>query len=155
MYETKKGWIEKIVPFNDITKEISKTNIDYLQWKVLQTKESKFLPTNKNITLAFILNLKNNKELLLNSIQGDMDENVKKKLSPKWFYDHYVKDGFHNYDAYETNRELAILFGIPSVLIEGICVNRVIEKDKKSLNEIKEIFPNCYICNINGKVIAK
>lgn len=75
-------------------------------------------------------------------------------ILPKWFYDKYVKGGFHNYDSYETKREVAILFGVPSVYIEGLCVNKEIENDKNKLKQIKELFPECYICNIDGVVIG-
>ena len=157
IYETKEGKVEKIVPFNEIQNEINNSDIEYLRWEVYQTKEARFLPTNKNYPIAFILNLNNEyKELLDYSIQGNkLDEKVKKKILPKWFYGKYVKGRFHNYDSFETKREIAILFGLPSILIEGIIVNKTLEKDKKSLNKIKGIFPDCYICNIDGKVIVE
>lgn len=56
-------------------------------------------------------------------------------------------------DDFFTNRESAILFGIPSNLIEGILVGRKPEKDNKILNEIKELLPNCYICSLDGIII--
>ncbi len=63
------------------------------------------LPTNNYISLAFIINASKNRELLFNSIQSnELDDNIKKKILPKWFYNHYVKGGFHNYDPYETER---------------------------------------------------
>lgn len=52
-----------------------------------------------------------------------------------------------------TDRESAILFGIPSNFIEGILVGRKYEKDKEILEKIKILQPNCYICNLGGKVI--
>lgn len=155
-YETKEGMIERIVAFDEIEDEIKNTDLDYFQWQVYQTKEGRFLPTNKKVTMAFIINGTDNTQLLSNSIQGnDLDEKIKKKILPKWFYDKYVKGGFHNYDSYETKRESAILFGIPSVLIEGICVNSSLEKDINLLKQIKEIFPSAYICNVEGKVIVE
>ena len=42
-------------------------------------------------------------------------------------------------DDFFTDRESAILFGIPSNFIEGILVGRVYEKDKDILDEIKKI----------------
>ena len=47
----------------------------------------------------------------------------------------------------------AILFGIPSNLIEGILVGRKYEKDENILKEIKKLLPDCYICNLDGNVI--
>ena len=155
-YETKEGMIEKVVAFDEIENEIKTTNLEYFQWQVYQTKEGRFLPTNKKVTMAFILNGTGNTKLLNNSIQSDdLDGNIKKKILPKWFYDKYVKGGFHNYDSYETRRESAILFGMPSKLIEGICVNNDLEKDINTLKQIKDIFPDCYICNVEGKIIVE
>ncbi len=37
--------------------------------------------------------------------------------------------------------------------IHGIFVGRKIEKDKNSLDYIKSKLPDCYICNLDGKVI--
>ena len=61
--------------------------------------------------------------------------------------DRKIKDDFF------TDRESAILFGIPSNLIEGILVGRIYEKNNKILDEIKELLPNSYICNLDGIVI--
>ena len=46
------------------------------------------------------------------------------------------------------------MFGLPASLIEGIFVGRKIENDEKSLNYIKGKLPDCYICNLDGKVIV-
>jgi hypothetical protein len=45
------------------------------------------------------------------------------------------------------------MFGLPSKLIEGVFVGRKVEQDKELLNYIKEQLPDCYICNLDGKVI--
>lgn len=52
-----------------------------------------------------------------------------------------------------TNRESALLFGLPSNLIEGILVGREYENDKSILKKIKELLPDVYICNLEGKVV--
>ena len=39
-------------------------------------------------------------------------------------------------------------------MIKGIMVSRKIEKESSNINKIKGLFPNCYICNIDGKVIS-
>jgi hypothetical protein len=46
------------------------------------------------------------------------------------------------------------MFGLPSSLIEGVLVGKEIEKNKKSLDYIKSKLPDCYICNLDGKVIV-
>lgn len=47
------------------------------------------------------------------------------------------------------------IVGVPSNLIEGILVGREYEKDQSKLKEIKQLIPNAYICNLDGKVIIK
>ena len=54
---------------------------------------------------------------------------------------------------HETGREKGIIFGIPSGLIEGILVNNDIKNNKMILDHIHSVFPECYICDISGKVI--
>ena len=46
------------------------------------------------------------------------------------------------------------MFGLPSKLIEGVFVGRKIEEDRDALNYIKTRLPDCYICNLDGKVIV-
>lgn len=155
IFKRKEGDIEFIDNVDNIPKLIKDMKELYANWEVYQTKEARFLPPNKNITCAFILNTNNESiNMLENSIQSNkLDDFIKKKILPKWFYKKYVENGFHNYDVFETKRETAVLFGLPSNLIEGILINEEIENDKEKLNKIKEIFPDCYICNIEGKVI--
>ena len=59
-----------------------------------------------------------------------------------------------NKDASTTDRESAIMFGLPITLVEGVFVGRKIENDIQTLKYIKEKLPNCYICNLDGKVIV-
>ena len=58
-----------------------------------------------------------------------------------------------NKDDFFTNRESAVLFGIPACFIEGVLVGRIYEKDNQILEEIKTLLPNAFICNLDGKVI--
>ena len=54
-----------------------------------------------------------------------------------------------------TNKKVICVRDIPSNLIEGILVGREYEKDQSKLKEIKQLIPNAYICNLDGKVIIK
>ena len=56
---------------------------------------------------------------------------------------------------YTTDRESSIFFGLPSTLIEGVLVGRKYEQDKDKLDYIKSKLPDCYICNLDGKVIVE
>ena len=69
------------------------------------------------------------------------------------YYNKFLEEKF-NRTAQTTDRESAIMFGLPSTLIEGVFVGRKLEKDEKSLKYIKDKLPDCYICNLDGKVIV-
>ena len=128
-------------------------------WTMEQTKEARFMPSliQDVVQIGIIFNGDNKytKDLLKGDIL-DID-NIDDKLICDFINDRYdvksiVKDR-HNKDDFFTDRESAIIFGLPSILIEGIIVGRKYEKDKDVLNEIKTILPNCYICNLDGIVI--
>lgn len=55
---------------------------------------------------------------------------------------------------YEDERIAYLLFGLPQNMIEGVFVGRLYEKNQKVLSLIKKYLPNCYICNLDGKVIV-
>ncbi len=133
------------------------TRDDYFMWTMEQTKETRFMPSyqQENVQIGIIFNGNNcyAQELLkgdiLNISMNDVD--VKPFLN-EWFYERFLKDRKEK-DDFFTDRESAIIFGIPACFIEGILVGRKYEKDDRMLNRIKELLPNCYICNLDGKVI--
>jgi len=105
--------------------------------------------------MAFIVRINDkNKNLFKNDIFFvEFEQKILKQIVPKWFYNKYMVN--RTFDNYETEIERAILYGIPSNLIEGILVNRNLKKMKSELNKIKELFPNSYICSLDGKVLIK
>ena len=128
-------------------------------WTMEQTKEARFMPSliQDVVQIGIIFNGDNKYTKAL--LKGDIldIDNIDDKLICDFINDRYdvksiVKDR-HNKDDFFTDRESAIIFGLPSILIEGIIVGRKYEKDKDVLNEIKTILPNCYICNLDGIVI--
>lgn len=133
------------------------TRNDYFIWTMEQTKEARFMPSyvQENVQIGIIFNGNNNyvKELLKEDILSSNinDKDVKPFLND-WYYEKFLQDR-KNKDDFFTDRESAIIFGIPSCFIEGILVGRKYEKDEKILNKTKELLPNCYICNLDGKVI--
>ena len=62
----------------------------------------------------------------------------------------FIKDGF-TADFFE--RADYIIFGLPKNCIEGVVVGRQVEHNEHNLNTLKSLFPNCYICNLDGVVI--
>ncbi len=144
-----------ISPINSIEDNLLKLN-DYRDYIIYQNQEQRFLPNkfNKNSTMAFIINWNEEKEHLLKNdiFSNTFDETVLKQILPEWFYEKYFIT--REFDNNETGRERAIIFGVPANFINGILVNKEIENNREQLELIKEIFPNCYICNIHGKIIV-
>lgn len=146
----------KIIPYKKIDEEIENIRQeDFWSWQCEQTKEIRFMPSlsRDKIQLAFIMNINDEcgKKLIKNDIFNlDFDKKVLKTFISKWFRENYI---YAKRDDFTTNRESAILFGIPSCYIEGLLVGRNYEKNEDILNSIKKNFPNCYICNLDGKVV--
>ena len=130
---------------------------DYRKWEAEQTKEIRFLPSLAKDTnqIAFILNMDSEyaKELL----KGDIFKKglTKKELKP--FIDCRTLEKFmtDERDAFFTNRESAIIFGLPICFVEGILVGREYENSEAKIKMIKNKMPNSYICNLDGIVISE
>ena len=85
----------------------------------------------------------------------DFDKEVLKPFLDYRYVDKFIEQDRINRDASTTDRESAIMFGLPISLVEGVFVGRKIEKDEEALKHIKESLPDCYICNLDGKVIVE
>lgn len=118
-----------------------------------QTKEARFMPSLVQDKVQIGIVIDENSREIKTILDGDIlantisDKDIKEFVNP-YYYKKFIKDRL-NKDDFFTNRESAIIFGIPSNFIEGILV----EKDNKILQEIKDLLPNSYICNLDGKVI--
>jgi len=148
----------KLVPFNKLDEEIEDSRkVDFWMWTAEQTKEIRFLPSliRDNNQIAFIINTESEyaKKLIENDIFNlNFDKKILKSFISDWFIKNFI---YAKRDDFTTNRESAIIFGLPSCFIEGIFVGRIIENDKEKLEQIKKHFENCYICNLDGKVIME
>lgn len=148
-----------IIPYDEMNNIIDiTTSVNCHMWTLEQTKEARFMPSlvQSNVQIGIIFNGQNDEirellkcDILSNSIN---DEDVKEFVNSN-YYEKFIKDR-KNKDDFFIDRESAILFGLPSNLIEGILVGRKYEKDKQILKEIKSLLPDCYICNLDGIVIA-
>ena len=148
-----------VIPYDEMDKIIDTIDTSTcFRWFMEQTKEARFMPSlvQDKVQIGIIFNGNNNyiKKLL----KGDIlnlsiinDEDVKEFINPD-YYDKFLKQR-KNKDDFFTDRESAIIFGIPSCFIEGILVGRKYEKDDNILKVIKELLPNVYICNLDGIVI--
>lgn len=148
-----------VIPYNEMKNIIAiATKYNCHMWTLEETKEARFMPSlvQNNVQIGIIFNGQNAgvKELLKGDILSNYinDEDVKEFINPD-YYKKFIKER-KNKDDFFTDRESAILFGLPSNLIEGILVGREYEKNEKILQKIKLLLPNCYICNLDGKVIA-
>jgi hypothetical protein len=151
--------VSELIPyhkFDEYTEVLNDRDDVWMFWGD-QTKEVRFIPSlvaNKR-QIAFILNMDNEigKEMVKNDVWNpNLSPETVKPFIDYRYYEKFLNDRL-NRNANTTNRETAIMFGLPSKLIEGVFVGREVEQDKELLNYIKEQLPDCYICNLDGKVI--
>lgn len=145
-----------LVPYRHLDDAIEQLrNLKFWMWSSEQTKEIRFMPNlakdDPNVQIAFIMNVDNADKLIFNDIFNlNFDKSVLEQFIQEFFINDFI---YGKRDDFTTNRESAIIFGIPSCFIEGILVGRIIEKDEAKLDKLKNIFNDCYICNLDGKVI--
>ena len=152
--------VSDLIPYHKFDEYTERINNDEKVWQYWgdKTKEVSFIPSlvsNKR-QIAFILNTESEyaKELLKGDVWNtDLDEETLKPFLDYRYYQKFLDERF-NRNASTTDRESAIIFGLPSNLIEGVFVGRKVENDKDSLNYIKSKLPDCYICNLDGRIIV-
>lgn len=153
--------VTKLIPyhkFDEVTEKINNDENIWMYWGD-QTKEIRFMPSlvsNKR-QIAFILNMESDyaKEMIKKDVWNiELVEEELKEFLDYRYYENFLKERV-NRTAQTTDRESAIMFGLPASLIEGVLVGRKLEQDKNALKHIKEKLPDCYICNIDGKIIVE
>jgi len=150
-----------VIPFDEMNNiiDIVKNNQCRI-WTMEQTKEARFMPSlvQEQVQVGIIFNMQNfyAQKLITGDILNDtfFDDVVVKQFVNENYYNQFIVDR-KNKDDFFTDRESAILFGLPSNLIEGILVGREYEKNIGILQKIKEYLPNCYICNLDGIVVME
>ena len=152
--------VSKLIPYHKFDEVTEKINNDDEIWSYWgdKTKEVSFIPSlvSSKRQIAFILNMDSDyaKKMAYNDVWNlEFDEETLKPFLDYRYVEKFIEQDRINRDASTTDRESAIMFGLPASLIEGIFVGRRIENDEKSLKYIKEKLPDCYICNLDGKVI--
>lgn len=150
----------KLIPyhkFDEVTEKINDNDEIWSYWGD-KTKEVSFIPSlvsNKR-QIAFILNMESEyaKEMAYNDVWNlDFDRETITPFLDYRYVDKFIDIDRFNRNASTTNRESAIMFGLPARLINGVFVGRKIENDIEALNYIKSRLEDCYICNLDGKVI--
>ena len=141
-----------LVPYKHLDDAIEQLrNLNFWMWSSEQTKEIRFMPNlakdDSNVQIAFIMNVDKADRLIENDIFNlDFDKSVLEQFIQEFFINDFI---YGKRDDFTTNRESAIIFGIPSCFIEGILVGRIIEKDKSKLEKLKNIFSDYYMCNLD------
>lgn len=146
----------ELVPYGALDCFVEKMkNIPHWKWQAESPMEIRFMPSlAQDINqYGFILNIKSNEaqklvELDVNTAR--FGPAVKKKFGLQNLNGNGKKNGVFNY----IERASYIVLGLNKCFIEGVLVGRNVEKDKSKLEHLKKIFPNCYICNLDGKIIA-
>jgi len=145
------------VPYKRIDEFVEKMKeVDHWKWTAESSMEIRFMPSlARNINqVGFIFNLESDsaQKLLKNDIaEANYDKTIsdnflRKDLRNKFFND--KKNDFLERASY-------VIFGINKCFIEGLIIGRDLEKDKEKLNELKLLFPDAYLCNLDGKVIIE
>lgn len=150
-----------LIPYHQFDKLTERINNDPNIWSYSgeQTKEVRFIPSlvsNKR-HIAFILNMESEyaKQLAHDDVWNtELDEEIIKPFLDYRYADKFINEDRINRTAITTDRESAIMFGLPTSLIEGVLLSRNMEKNKDIIKIIKENLPDCYICNLDGKVIV-
>jgi len=159
-----------IVPYKKFDEFIEKMrNKGYWSLEAESSLETRFMPSlakdSNKLQMAFIINARDkacqklmwynllNDEIDIDTVFNFMHFNPNNKpKNPK--QPSHMEMFKQNRQQDDDKRIAYIMFGIPKNMFEGILVGRKYEKNKKILNRIKQILPNCYICNLDGKVIA-
>jgi hypothetical protein len=152
---------QKIISFNEMKGLLGWLKKEWVNtWYMEQTKEARFMPgLAQDFVQIWIIMDGNSKygKLLKEWDILDLrisDKDVKEFVHPE-VYESFFVPNRKNKDLFFTDRESAILFWIPPVLIEWILVWRKYEKDNKMLKRIKELLPKAYISNLDGMVIME
>ncbi len=153
--------MSELVPyhmFDNFTEELNNREDVWTYWGE-KTKEVTFLPSlvSDKRQIAFILNMESEyaQELSKADVWNvEYDEETLKEFLDYRYLPQFVELRF-NKDATSTDREAAIMFGLPIKLVEGVFVGRKLENDQNALLYIKSKLSHCYICNLNGKVIVE
>lgn len=144
------------VPYGGLDNFVEKMkDVDHWLWTAESSMEIRFMPSlARNINqVGFIINMENDlaKELRKNSVFKDSFnqeyafEFVGERAKEKFREEGFTSDFFFRADY--------LIFGVPSCLIEGIVVGREVEHNQDYLKQLKELFKDSYICNLEGKVI--
>lgn len=149
-----------LVPYKGLDAFVEKVRSQkFWDWQARSSMEQNFLPSlSRDINqVGFIINgsCKNCKPLIFNNLLNE-SINFETISSFMNFKSESQKQTFKNNRQIDDCARIAyVMFGIPKNMIEGVLVGRKFEHNKQQLLKIKTLFPDCYICNLDGKVIVE
>lgn len=150
----------EMVPYGGLDKFVEKMKkTPHWAWEAESSMEIRFMPSlaKNEKQLAFIIN---GRDKCLQSYFSNnlMNVNFDFDIAQCFinFKNEEIKNAFKN-DRHQGDKGRCayVVFAIPKSLFEGVLVGRKFEKNKKILKHIKQKLPNCYICNLDGKVIVE
>lgn len=147
----------QLVPYKKLDKFVEDMKkIDHFKWEAESSMEIRFMPSlARDINqYGFILNISSHeaKNLIKNDVNADGYDN---KIGVHFGMFDEKKDKDKIKKCSFANRASYVIFGLNRCFIEGVIVGRKVEKDEKELELLKQKFPDCYICNLDGIVIKK
>lgn len=144
------------VPYGRLDEFVEKMKeVEHWLWTAESSMEIRFMPSlARNINqIGFILNTENEiaQRLKKNSVfKEPFNKDYAMQFVNDMAKEKFMTDGF-TADFFE--RADYIIFGLPKNCIEGIIVGRQVEHNENHLETLKTLFPNSYICNLDGVVI--
>ena len=123
---------------------LNEHNVEH--YNVSETLEASVLPSLLHNNINFAVIIEKADKLRKYDLLSMTDSELKSLCGDK--YESY------KIDKKNSERKVNILYGLPKEAISGILVGKEYEKNKEVLKEIKELFPDAYICNLEGLIIA-
>lgn len=146
-----------LVPYGKLDQFVEDMrNTDHWLWEGISSMEIRFMPSlARDINqYGFILNVSSDQAKKL--IKNNVNDNGYNRNISKHFANIFKEKDEKKIKTWTfKNRASYVIFGLNRCFIEGVLVGRRVENDKTLLKELKEKFPNCYICNLDGKVIKE
>ncbi|MBR3890918.1 MAG: HD domain-containing protein [Bacilli bacterium] len=145
-----------LVPYGKLDEFVEKMkDVDHFKWEAESSMEIRFMPSlARDINqYGFILDIssKEAQSLIENDINAKGYDRKISKYFGKLFDEKNDKRGICSF----ANRASYVIFGMNRCFIEGIVVGRKVENDVKALEELKQKFPECYVCNLDGIIILE
>ena len=142
--------------FDEVTEELMSDERIWT-YRAECTKEVRFMPSlvSPKVQIGFILDVTSPeaKEMASHDVwDTSLSPDILKYFLDERFYEKFLTLRY-NRNAATTDRESAVIFGLPSCLIAGVLVGRETENDRGALDYIKKRLPGRYICSLDGIVI--